>query len=304
MKRKFFIFLAFAVIFLFIQSMAFARSNRGDEHYQVKSCGSVIDTKTGLEWYVGPDKGTSWNQAHSWVNKLSACGGGWRMPRKAELRAIYKEGVGNRNMNHVFKTTGWWIWTSEAEGSSSAKAFDFLYGDEPSANRDTAYFDGRAFAVRSRRKDRSEPAKTQKTASNLPTSLCGDSSYVDSTSGRYQVTSCGSIIDTKTRLEWCVGPDKDTSWNQARSWVKEISACGGGWRMPRKKELSKLYEKGVGEMDIDPVFTSTGKYVWASETKDSSNAWLFGFRFPQGREFWGRRIASSGGRAFAVRSHR
>ena len=41
-----------------------------------------------------------------------------------------------------------------------------------------------------------------------------------STDGRYTVSREGVITDTTTGLQWYVGPDKDTNWNQAKSWLK------------------------------------------------------------------------------------
>jgi Protein of unknown function (DUF1566) len=125
---------------------------RTSGQYQVTACGSIIDMNTGLEWYVGPDKKTNWNEARSWVNGLSACGGGWRMPGKAELKTLYKKGVGNRNMNPVFKTTGWFVWASETKGSSSAWRLYFDNGSEGWDGLSDSYSRyRRAFAVRSRR---------------------------------------------------------------------------------------------------------------------------------------------------------
>ncbi|MCK4786086.1 MAG: DUF1566 domain-containing protein, partial [Desulfobacteraceae bacterium] len=111
----------------------------------------IYDSKTGLEWYLGPDEDTTWYQARSWVENITVGGGGWRMPTMFELKALYKRGVGTRNMESAFKTThGWWVWSGETKGSS-ARDFSFGkgggYDDWPnhyySLNK-------RAFAVRSR----------------------------------------------------------------------------------------------------------------------------------------------------------
>ena len=112
--------------------------------------GIITDSRTGLEWYEGPDEDTDWDEAKRWVENLTVDGGGWRMPSRSELKGLYKEGVGNRNKDSAFKTTGWNVWSGETKGSSSACYFYFLYGEESSYSRDTS---GRlrAFAVRSRR---------------------------------------------------------------------------------------------------------------------------------------------------------
>lgn len=92
--------------------------------YTVSSEGVIHDSHTGLEWLVGPDKYTSYRDAESWVKKSKVAGGGWRMPTRAELRTLFQESVGTRNMDPVFKTTGWWVW-AEPHGWSSAWGFDF-----------------------------------------------------------------------------------------------------------------------------------------------------------------------------------
>ena len=37
--------------------------------------GVVYDTRTNLEWFVGPDRSTTWKKAISWVANLEAAGG-------------------------------------------------------------------------------------------------------------------------------------------------------------------------------------------------------------------------------------
>jgi len=110
--------------------------------------GIVRDTKTGLEWKVGPDRNMTWDEAKSWVESLNLDGGGWRMPTTDELEALYKKGVGDRNMTPLLKTTGWGVWSSETKGSSLAWIFDFDDGSRSWSVRNFSYL--RAFAVRSR----------------------------------------------------------------------------------------------------------------------------------------------------------
>ena len=112
--------------------------------------GVVKDTKTGLEWVVGPDRLTTWDEARTWVQNLTVDGGGWRMPTRDELKGLYKEGLGNRNMDPAFKTTGWGVWSGETKDSSSAWFFDFDLGEKNWSTRGNSIF-SRAFAVRSRR---------------------------------------------------------------------------------------------------------------------------------------------------------
>jgi hypothetical protein len=108
------------------------------------------DNNTGLEWLAGPDKATNWYDAKKWVESLTAvAGGGWRLPMRKELKTLYKEGAGERNMTPLLKTTGWWVWSGETKGSSSAWAL-YNLGGVHWRPRDVSY-SLRGFAVRSRR---------------------------------------------------------------------------------------------------------------------------------------------------------
>jgi len=115
--------------------------------YVAYANGIVKDTKTGLEWVVGPDHDMSWELAKSWVERLNVAGGGWRMPRVGELESLYQKGKGSRNMTPLLKTTGWGVWSRELIGANSALQFFFYYGTKDVSSRMDW---GRAFAVRSR----------------------------------------------------------------------------------------------------------------------------------------------------------
>ncbi len=84
-----------------------------DGFYRRDSYGVVKDSRTGLEWKAGPDKDTSWKQADDWAKGLDLDGGGWRLPTEKELKSLYAEGVGTRNMTSLLKTSGWWVWTDK-----------------------------------------------------------------------------------------------------------------------------------------------------------------------------------------------
>lgn len=111
--------------------------------------GVISDSATGLEWYVGPDQDTNWNQAKSWTESLTVARGGWRMPTIPELKALYQEGAGPRNIDPKFQTTGVWVWSGQTGGPASpgypaswgAWGFYFLRGEE---NR---YLPGNAQAI-------------------------------------------------------------------------------------------------------------------------------------------------------------
>ena len=72
--------------------------------------GIVVDIETDREWIAGPDTDTTWDEAKSWVNKVSVDGGGWRMPTMFELKSLFQRGMGTRHMTPYLKTTGWFLW--------------------------------------------------------------------------------------------------------------------------------------------------------------------------------------------------
>ena len=117
--------------------------------------------------------------------------------------------------------------------------------------------------------------------------------------GSYFKYSNGIVKDTKTGLEWIVGPDRDTTWDEAKPWVESLYVDGGGWRMPTRKELRSLYQKGVGMRNMTPLLMTSGWWVWSGETKGSSSAWIFAFYF--GGAHWSPHPDSTSGRGFAVR---
>ena len=120
-----------------------------DAHYEKYANGIVQDTKTDLEWYLGPDKDTTWEVAKSWVENLTVDGGGWRMPTREELKALYQKRAESRNMTPLLKNTGWLVWSGETKDSSSAWFFDFFGGSGGGSSRNFSY-GRRGFAVRSR----------------------------------------------------------------------------------------------------------------------------------------------------------
>lgn len=117
--------------------------------FQEQEGGVILDTTTGLEWLVGPNRTTTYNEAVAWVESRAPWGGNWRMPTREELKTLYQPGIVTRHINPSFKTTGWWVW-AEHRDDSSAWAFDFYYGNEDYIPRTHSVYT-RVFAVRSGR---------------------------------------------------------------------------------------------------------------------------------------------------------
>lgn len=118
---------------------------------------------------------------------------------------------------------------------------------------------------------------------------------------RFTKAKDGVISDSATGLEWYVGPDRNTTWHQAKAWTESLTAAGGGWRLPTVPELETLYQPGAGRNNMDPNFQTTGVWVWSGQLRNDYSAWAFGFS--DGREGWNV-LDNVNGRAFAVRSRR
>ncbi len=128
-----------------------------DVNFVAYDNGVVFDSRTGLEWFAGPDKNTSWKKAKSWVEDLDEAGGGWRMPAGNELQTLFKKGAGKNNMSPLFKTRGWYIWSGEIgkiKGSlwSRWEAVHFDFNFDGYISSELRWFSSlfRGFAVRSR----------------------------------------------------------------------------------------------------------------------------------------------------------
>ncbi len=114
-----------------------------------ESNGAIYDTDSGLEWYPGPDRGMTWQEAHDWVAGLAELGGGWRMPDCPELDALHRIGDGVRNLTPLIPSSGYWIWAGQTRKAASRWVFGFGYGGEGWSGQAPAD-GGRAVAVRIR----------------------------------------------------------------------------------------------------------------------------------------------------------
>jgi hypothetical protein len=121
-----------------------------DRHLVRYDSGVVYDTESGLEWYAGPDLGTSWEEAQIWVIGLDFLGGGWRMPTRGELDSLRHVGDGVNNITYLLVNSGYWIWAGQTEDASTRWIFSFSYGGEGWSGQPPAD-GGRALAVRRRK---------------------------------------------------------------------------------------------------------------------------------------------------------
>ena len=109
----------------------------------------------------------------------------------------------------------------------------------------------------------------------------------------------GIVSDIASGLEWYAGADQGLSWEEARDWVTGLDTSGGGWRMPTRSELDRLFRIGDGISNITPLLNNSGYWIWAGQTRAASSRWVFSFSY--GGEGWSGEAPADGGRALAVR---
>ncbi len=121
-----------------------------ERNFELLSSGIVYDRKTGLEWYVGPDRNMDWNEAKMRIENLDVGGGGWRFPTVNELRSLYIKGASDQNMTPLLQTSGYLVWSGKKKAPNAAWNFAFSLGE---ANWNFSNRTGgcRGFAVRTRK---------------------------------------------------------------------------------------------------------------------------------------------------------
>lgn len=132
------------------------------KRFVVNSCGSIQDTRAGLEWYVGADRNVTWNEAQEWTSGLNSCGGGWRMPTIEEIRTLYnpsvRAGTGYYTEGRYFPARidpvfnaiggGSWVWSNAQSGAGNARSFNLNQGKAVEFSATNTLYSTRAFAVR------------------------------------------------------------------------------------------------------------------------------------------------------------
>jgi DNA-binding helix-hairpin-helix protein with protein kinase domain len=284
-----------------------------DGRYWIANSGVIHDTATNLEWYVALETSSTWDKAKKCVEglKVPNVDGGWQMPDREALKSFAQQKASLSRLSPVLATCRW-VWARETEGMASAWMCDFANGTECRVDRNTPL--PCAFAVR--RGGQSQPtqerlAKLAEDAQKLDkltrqleetgsTSPQEKVKKAASSDGRYWVSLEGVIFDTSTNLEWYLGPDQNTSWEDAKSWAEGLAVDGGKWRMPSREELKTLYQKGRATRNMDAFFKTEGWILWAGEVQDSDTAWCFALR--TGKDGKLGRTSNYTCRAFAVRS--
>jgi hypothetical protein len=103
----------------------------------------------------------------------------------------------------------------------------------------------------------------------------------DAPAGQYEVAA-DTVKDQKTGLTWQRNPDTKTrTWAEAKAYCESLDVAGGGWRLPRLKELLTIVDSTRGNPAIDPTaFPNTMLERYWSATRYAGNtvsAWTLVF---------------------------
>jgi len=100
---------------------------------------------------------------------------------------------------------------------------------------------------------------------------------------RFLFYSNGIVKDTLTGLEWFPAPDRDTSWEEARTWVNSLEIDGGQWRLPTIDELKKVHERNTFGRFSPPFYKKPKCYLWSAENRSQLGSFFFHHNFWQKR---------------------
>jgi S1-C subfamily serine protease len=120
------------------------------------------------------------------------------------------------------------------------------------------------------------------------------------TDDRFTKARNGVISDNATDLEWYVGPDQVT-WYQTKAWAENLTAAGGGWRMPTLPELKAIWQQRAG-IDNRGQEHLIDTWVWSGQLINASSVRIFNFE--SGQDSCSSPGNASWKQAFAMRSRR
>lgn len=104
---------------------------------------------------------------------------------------------------------------------------------------------------------------------------------VFSADSRFSVSKQGTILDSKTNLEWIPDQGVNVLYNEANNYVRKLAFGGhNDWRLPTREELVNLYDPSLQtNQKIDHLFHLTVCDVWSSEKADCLTPTLWAFSF-------------------------
>ena len=105
------------------------------------------------------------------------------------------------------------------------------------------------------------------------------------TSGPYRIDAAAdTVLDSRTGFTWQRTTDgKDYTWQQAKDYCAALALAGGGWRLPTKLELEKLFERGKRPTIDETAFPGTPtEWFWSATPFQHSSSGAWGVNFVHG----------------------
>ncbi len=93
---------------------------------------------------------------------------------------------------------------------------------------------------------------------------------------RFQLLKDGTIIDTKTGLQWLIHTAPDTNANNVASIVDNVEQGGfSDWRLPTKSEIAGLQDPTAATDQEGPKISTRACCVWTKEINSDKIEWDF-----------------------------
>ena len=95
---------------------------------------------------------------------------------------------------------------------------------------------------------------------------------------RFSKSPNGVVTDHKTKLQWYAVPWWKSYGDAAAAKAKSLEIDGSGWRMPTRKELEGISQKGASQgynQYLPSVFDSSIEEVWYGEDGVTLGLWSF-----------------------------
>lgn len=119
---------------------------------------------------------------------------------------------------------------------------------------------------------------------------------------RFQLLRNGTVIDTKTGMQWLIYTAADIAAGNVISTVKNISQGGfNDWRLPTKAEIMSLRDPSAATVKEGPQISSDACCVWIMELNSDKIEW--DFYIDDGSDFWTSSKMPANDRIVVVRTH-
>ena len=118
------------------------------DRFVTNACGSITDTYTGKEWFVGPDWDKNWQAAKTLVESNHPCNADWRLPTYNEVKNLNRAPVAELQKVAFNRVLNDGIWSSHEQPQDMADCITLGDGEDPYAEPKTKTENMRAVGVK------------------------------------------------------------------------------------------------------------------------------------------------------------